>query len=70
MDPVVVAASQDEVVVCWQQKGVDCAGRRLQTPVLGRYRVRNGKLARAHMFYFDTIEVADFLANARRSALQ
>jgi ketosteroid isomerase-like protein len=68
MDPCVVAAAGDEVVVCWQQKGVDRAGRRLQTPVLGRYRVRNGKLARAHMFYFDTVEVVSFLADAQRPA--
>jgi uncharacterized protein len=68
MDPVVVAAAGDEVVVCWQQKGVDRVGRRLQTPVLGRYQLRNGKLARAHMFYFDTVEVARFLADAQRSA--
>lgn len=67
MDPVVVAAAGDEIVVCWQQKAADHAGRRLQTPVLGRYRVRNGKLARAHMFYFDTVEVASFLADAHRS---
>lgn len=70
MEPVVVGAAGDEVVVCWQQKGVDRAGRRLQMPVLARYRVRNGKLARAQMFYFDTVEVAGFLADAQRSAPQ
>lgn len=67
MDPRVVATSGDEVVVLWQQKAVDGTGRRLDTPVLGRYRVREGKLARAQMFYFDTVAVADFLAHAHRS---
>jgi ketosteroid isomerase-like protein len=29
--------------------------------VLGLYRVRDGKLARAQMFYFDTTATAEFL---------
>jgi uncharacterized protein len=64
LDPRVVAASDDEVVVLWQQRGRDGEGRRFECPVLGLYRVRDGKLARAQMFYFDTTATADFLKGA------
>jgi hypothetical protein len=37
LGPRVVAASQDEVVVSWHQRGRDPAGGRLDTPVLGLY---------------------------------
>jgi ketosteroid isomerase-like protein len=57
----VVAASEDEVVVLWHQRGRDQAGRLLDTPVLGLYQVRDGKLARAQMFYFDPLAAAEFL---------
>jgi ketosteroid isomerase-like protein len=58
----VVASSEDEVVMLWHQRGRDQVGRRLDTPVLGLYQVRDGKLARAQMFYFDPLAAADFLA--------
>jgi ketosteroid isomerase-like protein len=65
MDPRVIAASEDEVVVLYHQRAVDAAGERLDHPVLGLYHVRDGKLARAQMFYFDTVAVGEFLARAR-----
>jgi len=37
--------------------------------VLGLYRVRDGKLARAQMFYFDTTALAGFLAYATDQAV-
>jgi uncharacterized protein len=64
MDPRVLGANEDEVVVLWQQRAVSPAGEDLETPVLGLYQVRNGKLARAQMFYFDPARVNDFLARA------
>ena len=60
----VIASSDDEVVVLWHQRGRDRAGRELDTPVLGLYQVRDGKLARAQMFYFDPLAAAEFLAQA------
>jgi len=66
MDARVVAAGPEEVVILWQQRGVSPAGDGLETPVLGVYQVRKGKLARAQMFYFDTAAVNDFLARASR----
>jgi uncharacterized protein len=64
MDPRVVATSEEEVVVFWRQRGVSTAGDRFDGPVLGLYQVREGKLARAQMFYFDTAALVSFLANA------
>ena len=64
MDPRVVAAGPEEVVILWQQRAVSPAGDGLETPVLGVYQIREGKLARAQMFYFDTAAVNDFLARA------
>jgi ketosteroid isomerase-like protein len=52
--------------VLWRQKGVSAAGDRFDGEVLGLYRLREGKLARAQMFYFDTAAVATFLAKARQ----
>jgi ketosteroid isomerase-like protein len=68
MDPRVVAGSQDEVVVLWRQRGVTSAGVRFDGEVLGLYQVREGKLARAQMFYFDTAPLVTFLAIARSEA--
>ena len=64
MDPRIVAAGEDEVVVLWRQRGVSPSGERLDSPVLGLYGVRDGKFARAQMFYYDPAGVAGFLARA------
>ncbi len=68
MDPRVVAAGEDEVVVLWRQRGVTPAGARFEGEVLGLYQVREGKLARAQMFYFDTALLVSFLATAKAHA--
>jgi ketosteroid isomerase-like protein len=68
MDPRVVAATGEEVVVLWRQRGVDPAGERFDSPVLGLYQVRAGKLVRAQMFYFDPVAADRFLANAAHQA--
>jgi len=64
MDPQVVAAHGDDVVVLWHQRGRSGDGDSIDEEVLGLYRFREGKLARAQMFYFDTVRVASFLARA------
>ena len=61
LEPRVVAASDEEVVIHWRQKGVGREGDRIDTPVLGLYRLRDGKLALAQMFYFDAAAVVAFL---------
>jgi ketosteroid isomerase-like protein len=62
MDAQVIAAQGDDVVVLWHQRGRCAAGQSIDEEVLGLYRFRDGKLARAQMFYFDTVPVANFLA--------
>jgi ketosteroid isomerase-like protein len=64
MDPCVVAANEDKVVVLWRQRGLGPSGERFDGEVLGLYQLREGKLARAQMFYFDTAAVAGFLARS------
>jgi len=65
MDPRVVASSGDEVVILWRQRGRSAAGERHDSEVLGLYRLRDGRLARGQMFYFDPAGVLEFLARAR-----
>ncbi len=64
MDPRVVVANEAEVVVLWRQRGLSPAGERFDGEVLGLYQVREGKLLRAQMFYFDAVAVANFLGKA------
>jgi ketosteroid isomerase-like protein len=68
LEPRVVASGDEEVVIHWRQKGVTPAGDRIDTPVLGLYRLCDGKLARAQMFYFDSASVVAFLAKANAQA--
>jgi ketosteroid isomerase-like protein len=66
MDPRIIADNKKsgEVVVLWRQRGRSPAGERFDGQVLGLYQLRDGRLARAQMFYFDTVALARFLANA------
>jgi ketosteroid isomerase-like protein len=68
MDPRIVADNQQtgEVVVLWRQRGRGRAGGRFDGEVLGLYQVRDGRLARAQMFHFDTVALAGFLDQAGR----
>ena len=68
LNPRIVAAGQDEVVVLWRQRGLSPAGERFDGEVLGLYRLRDGKLARAQMFYFDCAAVGRFLERAAEQA--
>ena len=65
MDPQVIAAQGDDVVVLWHQRGRIPAGESIDEEVLGLYRFRDGKLARAQMFYFDTVPLTNFLTKAQ-----
>lgn len=68
MDPRVVAASDDEVVVLWHQRGRSPAGESCDGEVLALYKLRDGKLVRGQMFYFDTAATNAFLAKAQSQA--
>jgi len=61
MDPRVVAATDQEVVVLWHQRGLKPTGQRLDMQALGLSGVRDGKFARAQMLCFDTTAVLRFL---------
>jgi ketosteroid isomerase-like protein len=65
MDPRVVASKDDEVVILWRQRGRSAAGERHDSEVLGLYRLRDGRLVRGQMFYFDIAGVLAFLARAQ-----
>jgi uncharacterized protein len=65
MDPRVVAENRDEVVVLYRQRAVEPGGEHFDNPVLGLYRVRDSRLARAQMFHFDTAAIVGFLDRAR-----
>jgi multimeric flavodoxin WrbA/ketosteroid isomerase-like protein len=64
MSPRVIAATDREVVVLWRQRGVGANGERLDAEVIGLYEVRDSKLVRAQMFYFDTTAILRFLDHA------
>ena len=64
MDPEVIAAAADRVVVQWRQRGRSTTGLSFDGQVLGLYEIRGERLARAQMFYFDTDAVKRFLAEA------
>ncbi|HLZ72636.1 MAG TPA: nuclear transport factor 2 family protein [Dehalococcoidia bacterium] len=66
MDPRVVAAAGDEVVVLWHWRAASPSGAYVAEPVLGLYRVRDGKFARAQKFFFDAAAVAAFIARVKR----
>ena len=65
MHPRVVGASDGDVVVRYVQRGELPTGERIDAEVLGLYEVRDGRLARAQMFYFDPDGVERFLTRAR-----
>src|SRR5262249_10357465 len=73
MDPRVVAAGEEEVVILWRQPRVRRApqcevspgGDRIDPPVLGLYQLREGKLDLAQMFYFDSAAALSFLAKVK-----
>jgi ketosteroid isomerase-like protein len=65
MDPRIVATGERDVVVLYRQRALDRAGERFDAPVLGLYQVRDGRLARAQMFHYDTAAVVDFLQRVR-----
>jgi ketosteroid isomerase-like protein len=65
LDPEVIAAAVDLVVVRWHPRGRSPAGLSFDGQVLGLYEVQQERLARAQMFYFDTDAVKRFLADAQ-----
>jgi ketosteroid isomerase-like protein len=67
-DPRVVAVNGNEVVVTYWMRGMSPDGERFESEVLALYEVRDGKVARAQMFHFDTAALNEFLSRARRES--
>jgi len=65
MRPRILAMGENgRVVVNYLCKGLDTKGRRFETEVLADYQVRDGRLARAQMFYYDLPGMIAFLRGA------
>jgi ketosteroid isomerase-like protein len=67
MDPRVVATDGDEVIVRYTTRALAPDGERFESPVLGLYEVRDGRLARGQMFHYDTAAILAFLERAARA---
>jgi ketosteroid isomerase-like protein len=66
MNPRVLGTHADgRVIVHYLWKGLDAHGRRFATETLADYQVRDGRLARAQMFYYDLPGMIAFLGRAR-----
>jgi ketosteroid isomerase-like protein len=66
MDPQVVAAQGENVVVRYIWRGRDGEGRTIAADTLAHYQVRDGKLASARMYHFDLTGLLHFLSVAKR----
>jgi hypothetical protein len=64
-DPRILAEQDGQVVALYRIRAVGPDGERFQSPVVGLYEVRDGKLARAQMLHFDTQRINEFLQRAR-----
>jgi ketosteroid isomerase-like protein len=64
MDPEIVAANDEDVVVRYTWKARDGANRTFETETLACYKIRDGKLARAQMYYYDLTGLLEFLRDA------
>src|SRR5262245_8655067 len=70
MDPQVIGATDHQVVILYHQRGVSPRGERFDGEVIGLYDLRDFKLARAQMFYFNEAALAQFLQRAARELKQ
>jgi hypothetical protein len=66
MDPQVIGADDGRVAILYHQRGISPTGERFDGEVIGLYDLREFKLARAQMFYFDEAECVRFLERAAR----
>lgn len=71
LDARVVATGDDgRVVVHYDWKGQAPDGRRFHTETLADYQVRDQRLARAQMFYYDLRGLIAFLEHARAGGVR
>lgn len=65
MDPKIVAAQDEHIVASYMWRGVDRHGNKFQTETLAHYKVQDGKLRDARMYYYDLAGLIAFLERAR-----
>ena len=70
MDPRVIGADDHQVIILYHQRGISPSGERFDGEVIGLYELRDFKLSRAQMFYFDEVALAQFLKRAARELKQ
>ena len=70
MDPQIIGADEHQVVILYRQRGVSPSGERFDGEVIGLYELRDFKLSRAQMFYFDEAALVRFLECAERELKQ
>jgi len=70
MDPHVIGADDRQVVILYHQRGVSLSGEQFDGEVIGLYDMRDFKLSRAQMFYFDEAALVQFLQRAARELKQ
>jgi ketosteroid isomerase-like protein len=64
MDPQVIGADDHQVAIFYHQRGVSPSGERFDGEVIGLYELRDFKLSRAQMFYFNEAALVQFLQRA------
>ena len=65
MDPRVLASNDDLVVIeyTWRARRPD--GASFETPTLAKYRIANGRLIEAQMYYYDLPGLIEFVGASR-----
>lgn len=67
LDATFFEGESETVAAVFRHRAVDRnRGERLDSPVVGIYDVRGGKIVRSQMFHADSAILAGFLQNARR----
>jgi hypothetical protein len=68
--PPVIGADDHQVVILYHQRGVSPSGERFDGEVIGLYELRDFRLSRAQMFYFDEAALVRFLDRAANELKQ
>lgn len=64
LDAMFLEADDGTVAAIFRHRAVDAGGRRLESPEVGVYELRDGRIARSRMFHFDTAALRRFLDDA------
>jgi uncharacterized protein len=67
MNARIVSSHGEDVVIEYRQRALAPSGERFDGQVLAVYTVRDGRLARARMFHFDTAALVGFLDRTYRA---